>query len=92
MTSEQFTGAPRRHPRVFWLGMHHVLKPTELRRLRELGFEVFCPAYLSPLFDQSADLSVDRQQYTTLPSEVFSMRCLPTTSSIRRYHQISRIF
>ena len=51
--------------------MHHVLKPTELRRLRELGFEVFCPAYLSPLFDQSADLSVDRQQYTTLPSEVF---------------------
>ena len=57
--------------RVFWLGMHKVLKPTELKRLREIGFEVFNPAYLSPVYDQSADLRIDVDQPTTLPRDVF---------------------
>lgn len=51
--------------------MHKVLKPTELRGLRELGFEVFNPAYLSPVYDQSADLTIDLDQPTTLPPDVF---------------------
>lgn len=57
--------------RLFWLGMHKILKPTELRRLRELGYEVFNPPYISPIYDQSADRSVDSNQPTTLPKEVF---------------------
>lgn len=61
-----------RSRRIFWLGMHKVLKPTELRRLRELGHEVFNPAYISPIYDQSADLRIDREQPTTLPRDVFN--------------------
>ena len=59
-------------PRVFWLGMHKVLKPTELKRLRALGLEVFNPAYISPIYDQSADLRIDFDQETTLPNDVFA--------------------
>lgn len=51
--------------------MHKVLKPTELRMLRGMGYEVFNPAYISPVYDQSADLTIDLDQPTTLPSEVF---------------------
>jgi len=69
MRSEPAPSYPRR--RVFWFGMHKVLKPTELRRLRELGYEVFNPAYISPVYDQSADLRIDYDQPTTLPLEVF---------------------
>ena len=58
--------------RVFWLGMHHVLKKTELPRLRALGYEVFNPAYISPLYDQSADRRVDWDQSTTLPADAFT--------------------
>ena len=58
--------------RLFWLGMHKVLKPTELRNLRLLGVEVFNPPYISPIYDQSADLTKDFDQPTTLPSEVFA--------------------
>lgn len=57
--------------RVFWFGAHKVLKPTELRNLRELGFEVFNPPYITPIYDQSQDLRVDWDQPTTLPPEVF---------------------
>ena len=58
--------------RVFWLGAHKVLKRTELRALRALGLEVFNPAYLSPVYDQSADLVLDRDQPSTLPPDVFA--------------------
>lgn len=44
---------------------------TELPQLREMGFEVFCPAYISPVYDQSADRTIDLNQHTTLPPEVF---------------------
>jgi glycosyltransferase involved in cell wall biosynthesis len=57
--------------RIFWLGMHKVLKTTELRRLRHLGFEVFNPPYISPIYDQSADRRLDYDQFTTLPVEIF---------------------
>lgn len=40
--------------RIFWLGMHQVLSQTELPRLRNLGYEVFNPPYLSDVYDQSA--------------------------------------
>lgn len=61
----------KRSPRIFWMGMHKVLKPTELRILREMGYEVFNPPYISPVYDQSADLSIDVDQPTTLPKAVF---------------------
>lgn len=57
--------------RIFWLGMHRVLKKTELAELRVLGYEVFNPAYLSNVFDQSADLTIDTDQPTSLPTDVF---------------------
>lgn len=58
--------------RIFWLGMHKVLRQTELPQLRQMGYEVFSPAYISPIYDQSADRSIDLDQHTTLPPEVFS--------------------
>lgn len=58
--------------RIFWFGMHKVLRQTELVQLRSLGYEVFSPAYLSPIYDQSADLNIDYTQKTTLPLEVFT--------------------
>jgi len=57
--------------RIFWLGAHKLLVNTELARLRELGFEVFNPPYLSHVNDQSADTRWDGTQFTTLPPEVF---------------------
>lgn len=57
--------------RIFWLGMHKILVRTELARLRDLGYEVFNPKYLSDIVDQSAELSWDENQETTLPKEVF---------------------
>lgn len=57
--------------RVFFLGAHKVLLQTEVRRLRELGFEVFNPPYLSPVDDQSAQQAWDADQFSTLPREVF---------------------
>lgn len=67
MSTHIFT-KPRR---IFWLGMHKVLKPTELRLLRGMGYEVFNPAYISPVYDQSADLTIDLDQPSTLPPDVF---------------------
>ncbi|MBI1273680.1 MAG: glycosyltransferase [Alphaproteobacteria bacterium] len=57
--------------RIFWLGMHKLLTRTELPRLRQLGYEVFNPPYLSPVPDQSANLAWDTHQPTTLPRDVF---------------------
>jgi glycosyltransferase involved in cell wall biosynthesis len=61
-----------RSGRIFWLGMHKILKFTELSRLRRLGFEVFNPPYISPIYDQSADRRLDFDQPTTLPAEIFN--------------------
>ncbi|WP_372400531.1 hypothetical protein ABMY26_35890 (plasmid) [Azospirillum sp. HJ39] len=58
--------------------MHVVLTRTELPRLRELGYEVFNPPYIAPVYDQSANLDWDAEQPTTLPEEVF--RILSTTN------------
>lgn len=57
--------------RIFWLGMHKILVQTELLRLRQLGYEVFNPPYLSSVQDQSACLDWDEKQPTTLPPEIF---------------------
>ncbi len=58
--------------RIFWLGAHKVLKFTELRDLRTMGYEVFNPAYITPVYDQSADLRIDDDQPSTLPPEIFA--------------------
>ena len=57
--------------RIFWLGMHVVLTKTELPHLRKLGFEVFNPPYHSNIYDQSANISWDKEQSSSLPPEVF---------------------
>src|ERR1043166_1809004 len=48
--------------RIFWLGAHQLLVNTELARLRQLGYEVFNPPYLSHVLDQSALTSWNRGQ------------------------------
>lgn len=55
--------------RIFWLGMHKVLTQTELPRLRQLGFEVYNPPYLSNVEDQSAIVDW-KAAPTTLPEDV----------------------
>jgi len=55
--------------RIFWFGMHKVLSQTELPRLRQLGFEVFNPPYLSDVKDQSAVYDWS-EGASTLPNEV----------------------
>ena len=57
--------------RIFWMGAHKVLMQTELKRLRELGYETFNPPYLSKIKDQSAVLEWDEHQPTTLPPQIF---------------------
>jgi len=58
-----------RQKRIFWLGMHKVLVQTELQRLRQLGYEVFNPPYLSNIQDQSASLEWSLEsQDSSLPS------------------------
>ncbi len=51
--------------------MHKILVQTELPRLRQLGYEVFNPPYLSNIRDQSAEMtwSLSNQQ-SSLPSSV----------------------
>lgn len=63
--------------RIFFLGAHKVLVRTELPRLRQLGYEVFNPPYLSDVKDQSAEYNWDSTQPSTLPREVFEQlaRC-----------------
>lgn len=60
-----------KYRRIFWLGMHKILRSTELVQLRAMGYEVFSPEYISPIYDQSADLTPQAHQYTTLPPGVF---------------------
>ena len=55
--------------RIFWLGMHKVLTQTELPRLRQLGFEVYNPPYLSDVVDQSAVMDWAAGP-TTLPEKI----------------------
>ena len=58
--------------RVFFLSAHKILIKTELVRLRELGFEVFCPPYRPrSSAHQSLTSEWDRAQPTTLPADVF---------------------
>jgi glycosyltransferase involved in cell wall biosynthesis len=58
--------------RIFWLGMHKILVQTELPRLRQLGYEVFNPPYLSNIRDQSAEMtwSLSNQQSSLPPSVI----------------------
>lgn len=55
--------------RIFWLGMHKVLVRTELPALRDIGYEVFNPPYLSNVQDQSAELDWIPSE-TTLPERI----------------------
>lgn len=57
--------------RIFWLGIDKVLIKTELPRLRDLGFEVFNPPYLTNIKDQSTQYDWDSRQETSLPPHVF---------------------
>lgn len=56
--------------RIFWLGMHKVLIQTELPTLREMGYEVFNPPYLSDIKDQSAQMNWSSSE-TTLPEKIY---------------------
>ena len=58
--------------RIFWLGAHKLLVQTELPRLRELGYEVFNPPYLSSVEDQSIRRTWDNLQTSTLPITIFN--------------------
>ncbi|WP_157084618.1 hypothetical protein [Sphingomonas pituitosa] len=60
-----------RKRRIFWFGAHKILVKTELKLLRELGYEVFVPTYLSNVDDQSAVTQRDSGGDTTLPKDVF---------------------
>lgn len=57
--------------RIFWLGMHKLLVQTELPALRDMGYEVFNPPYLSNIKDQSAELDWLPSE-TTLSSKVYT--------------------
>ncbi|WP_168059309.1 glycosyltransferase [Candidatus Manganitrophus noduliformans] len=56
--------------RIFWLGMHKVLVRTELPALREMGYEVFNPPYLSNVQDQSAELNWTQSE-SSLPEDIY---------------------
>ena len=66
------SASPNGKARVFWLGCHKILVPTELRFLRELGYEVFRPPYRTEIFDQSAELSEESYSGSSLPQEVWN--------------------
>ncbi|MCY1669393.1 hypothetical protein [Rhizobium sp. SL86] len=61
-----------RKRRIFWLGAHKILIKTELKILRDLGYEVFVPHYLSNIDDQSAVTRLHIQEDSTLPSDLYS--------------------
>ncbi|POR40036.1 glycosyltransferase [Methylobacterium sp. V23] len=65
-----------RKARIFWLGMHKVLTKTELPALREMGYEVFAPPYLSDIVDQSAVVLVPERELSTLPADIFAKLAL----------------
>lgn len=55
--------------RIFYLGCHKLLIDTELKELRNLGYEVYRPTYFSSEYDQSANCEPDSNP-TTLPKFV----------------------
>lgn len=58
--------------RVFWFGNHKLLITTELPRLRDLGYEVFCPNNgIQNQEHQSSSNGWSVDQPTTLPSNTF---------------------
>lgn len=60
------------HGRVFFLSAHKILIKTELVRLRELGYEVFCPRYFArSRAHQSLTTAWEHDQKSTLPPDVF---------------------
>ncbi|WP_082487351.1 glycosyltransferase [Methylobacterium sp. Leaf89] len=63
----------KRKTRIFWLGMHKVLTKTELPALRQMGYEVFAPPYLSDIIDQSSVVIIPERALSTLPADVFSV-------------------
>lgn len=58
--------------RVLWIGCHKLLVNTELVELRNLGYEVYRPQYLSDIYDQSAILDKDVNP-STLPSQILEI-------------------
>ncbi|WP_137128564.1 glycosyltransferase [Rhizobium sp. FY34] len=65
--NEKNTGRKRR---IFWLGAHKILIKTELKLLRDLGYEVFVPSYLSNVDDQSAVTQLQSADASTLPKDI----------------------
>lgn len=58
-----------RTTRIFWMGSHKILIPTELKALQAMGYELFYPPYLGKEKDQSAVYDWECPP-TTLPAEV----------------------
>jgi len=58
--------------RILWIGCHKLLVKTELPALRDLGYEVYRPTYLTEIYDQSAVYEVDENP-STLPREVLDI-------------------
>ena len=60
--------------RVFWMGSHKILIPTELKALQDMGYETFYPPYLGKERDQSAVYDW-KCPPTTLPKDVIAKLC-----------------
>lgn len=58
-----------RSKRIFWMGSHKILIPTELKALQDMGYETFYPPYLGNERDQSAVYDWTCPP-TSLPQEV----------------------
>ena len=71
--------------RILWVGCHKLLIPTELQALRDLGYEVYRPTYLSSIYDQSAVLEKDINP-STLPDNILEK--LETTNFF--YEELSQ--
>jgi len=61
--------------RIFWMGSHKVLIPTELKALQDMGYETFYPPYLGKERDQSA---------------VYDWTCPPTTLPVEIVDKLSQ--
>jgi glycosyltransferase involved in cell wall biosynthesis len=71
--------------RILWVGCHKLLVRTELQALRDLGYEVYRPTYLSSIYDQSAVLEKDINP-STLPEHILEK--LETTNFF--YDEVSQ--
>ena len=58
--------------RILWVGCHKLLVCTELVELRNLGYEVYRPQYLSNIYDQSAITEKDANP-STLPKDILEI-------------------